>query len=115
MAHFTIRSGLIVLSAGLGVLGAAGARADAVGYLVNVTMRPGYNFADADAALAYGNGICGKVAAHQGYPQLIGEIEGDFGTTDDYQAGYLIGQAVDQLCPALIWQLRESAAGYRPR
>lgn len=30
------------------------AQADALAYLVGVTMRPGYNFADADAALAYG-------------------------------------------------------------
>ena len=31
---------------------------------------------------------------------------------DDYQAAYLINQAVNELCPALIWQLRNSAAHY---
>lgn len=34
-------------------------------------------------------------------------------TTDDYQAPYLITQASNELCPQLIWQLRNSAAGYR--
>ena len=34
------------------------AHADTVGYLVNVTTRPGYNFPNADAAVAYGGGIC---------------------------------------------------------
>jgi hypothetical protein len=38
------------------------ARADVVAYLVNVTVRPGYSFANADAAMAYGQGICGEVA-----------------------------------------------------
>ena len=33
---------------------AQSAHADQVAYLVNVTVRPGYNFANADAALAYG-------------------------------------------------------------
>lgn len=35
-------------------------RADNVAYLVNVTVRPGYNIPNADAALAYGYGICDK-------------------------------------------------------
>jgi hypothetical protein len=33
---------------------AAPARADQVAYLVNVTVRPGYDFANADDALNYG-------------------------------------------------------------
>nr|WP_242657351.1 MULTISPECIES: DUF732 domain-containing protein [Mycobacterium] len=92
----------------------AQARADSVAYLVNVTVRPGYNFPDADAALAYGRGICDKVAATRGYPALVGDVQADFGTTDEFQATYLISQAVNELCPALIWQLRNSAANYRP-
>jgi hypothetical protein len=48
---------------------AACADADATAYLVNVTIRPGYNFPNADAALAYGNDICetvveGRVPSH---------------------------------------------------
>ncbi|WP_322859858.1 DUF732 domain-containing protein [Mycobacterium europaeum] len=90
------------------------ARADAVAYLVNVTVRPGYNFANADAALAYGNGICEKVRAGERYAQIMAEVKADFGNSDEYQASYLISQAVGELCPAQIWQLRQSAAGYLP-
>ncbi|MCW2589949.1 MAG: rane protein [Mycobacterium sp.] len=32
-------------------------RADEIGYLVNVTVRPGYNFATADAAVAYARNL----------------------------------------------------------
>ena len=91
---------------------APAARADAVGYLVNVTVRPGYNFANADAALAYGYGICDRVRGGIGYSDGIARVKSDFSTNDDFQAIYLINQAVNELCPALIWQLRNSAAGY---
>jgi hypothetical protein len=86
------------------------AHADEVAYLVNVTVRPGYNFASADDALSYGRGICGKVAAGQSYPQLMTDVMADFRTSEEYQASYLSSQAVNELCPALIWQLRISAA-----
>jgi hypothetical protein len=89
-------------------------RADVVAYLVNVTVRPGYNFANADAALSYGHGICDKVSQGRSYAQVMGDVKADFNTSDEYQASYLISQAVNELCPALIWQLRNSAAGYRP-
>ena len=46
-----------------GLLAAPDAHADAVAYLVNVTIRPGYNFANAQQALSYGNMLCDKVAA----------------------------------------------------
>ena len=90
------------------------ARADVVAYLVNVTVRPGYNFPSAEAALSYGYGICDKVSQGRGYPQVMGDVKADFNTSDEYQASYLISQAVNELCPALIWQLRNSAAHYRP-
>ncbi|OBG26562.1 DUF732 domain-containing protein [Mycobacterium sp. E3198] len=90
------------------------AHADVVAYLVNVTVRPGYNFPDAEAALAYGNGICDRVRAGERYAQILTGVKKDFGTSDEYQAGYLVGQAVGELCPAQIWQLRQSAAGYVP-
>ncbi|CDO86156.1 hypothetical protein AWC29_29375 [Mycobacterium triplex] len=90
------------------------ASADAVAYLLNVTVRPGYNFPNADEALRYGHGVCDKVSAGHTYAQVMGDIKADFNTSDEYQASYLISQAVNELCPALIWQLRQSAAGYRP-
>lgn len=103
------------LALGIGALaGAPNAHADTVAYLVNVTMRPGYNFASADAALAYGRGICDRVARGSSYADSIAVVKTDFGTDDDYQAAYLINQAVNELCPALIWQLRQSAAHYTP-
>ena len=92
----------------------APARADAVAYLVNVTVRPGYNFANADAALAYGQDVCGKVEQGRSYSQIVSDVSADFNTADEFQASYLINQAVNELCPALIWQLRNSAAHYRP-
>ena len=87
-------------------------RADAVAYLVNITVRQGYNFPDAQSALNYGYGICDHITQGARYELLITEIKSDFGFSDDYQASYLINQAANELCPALIWQLRQSAAGY---
>ncbi len=90
------------------------ARADAVAYLVNVTMRPGYNVANAEHALSYGHGIGAKVADGVAYPQIMADVKADFNTTDEYQASYLITQAANGLCPAVIWQLRKTAAHYQP-
>lgn len=88
------------------------ANADAVGYLVNITVRPGYNFPSADAAVAYGYGICDRVRQGTPFTATIGTVKTDISTNDDYQALYLVNQAVDELCPELIWQLRRSAANY---
>lgn len=88
------------------------AGADTVAYLVNVHVRPGYNFPNADAAIGYGNTICDRVAGKMGYAQLVDQVKADFHTTDYYQGAYLINQAVNELCPAQIWQLRQSAGGY---
>ena len=85
------------------------ADADVVAYLVNVHVRPGYNFPNADAAIGYGNTICDRVAAKMGYAQLVDQVKADFHTHDYYQGAYLINQAVNELCPAQIWQLRQSA------
>jgi hypothetical protein len=119
MADIAIRPRVtLVANLVLAVVAAVGvaipAHADSVAYLVNVTVRPGYNFAGADAALAYGYGICDKVRGGRPYAQIVADIWGDFNTSDEYQASYLISQSVNELCPALIWQLRNSAAGYRP-
>jgi hypothetical protein len=110
-------SPLIIVAAAIAAMAAALGmaplcNADAVAYLVNVTVRPGYNFANADQALAYGRGLCDKIAGGVGYRQVISDIKSDFNTSDGYQASYLISQAAQELCPELIWQLRRSAAGY---
>lgn len=89
------------------------AAADDVGYLINTLTRPGYNFPHAAAALEYGRGICDKVSAGRSFPAIMADVRADLNTNDDYQATYLVSQAVDELCPAEIWQLRSSAAHYQ--
>lgn len=88
------------------------AHADAVGYLINITVRPGYHFPSGDAAVEYGYGICGKIEGGIGYGPLVAGIMADQKTDDEYQAAYLINQAAEMLCPAQIWRLRQSAAHY---
>ncbi|MGV0714972.1 DUF732 domain-containing protein [Mycolicibacterium sp. XJ662] len=94
------------------VIVAPTANADTVAYLVNVHVRPGYNFPNAEAAIGYGNSICDRVANKMGYGELVEQVKADFHTADYYQGAYLINQAVNELCPAQVWQLRQSAAGY---
>ncbi len=100
------------VAAAVALTGAPLAHADQVAYLVNVHVRPGYNFPNAEAALGYGYSICDRVEAKMGYAQLVDEVKRDFNTADYYQGGYLINQAVNELCPAQIWQLRQAAGGY---
>ena len=54
------------------------------------------------------------VAGGRSYAAAMGDVKADFETSDEYQASYLITQAVGELCPELIWQLRNSAAHYPP-
>jgi len=84
-------------------------------YLYDVTFRrPDMHWASADAALAYGYGICDKVRDGRPYAQIAGDFKADFQTSDEYLASYVISDAAQQLCPELIWQLRNSAANYTP-
>lgn len=105
-----------ILAALLGTIaagvGTPTAQADTVAYLVNVTVRPGYDFPNADAALSYGRGICERVRGGAPFARLTRDVMTDFSSTDEYQGTYLISQAVNELCPELIWQLRNSAAHY---
>ncbi|WP_167104347.1 DUF732 domain-containing protein [Mycobacterium sp. DL592] len=101
-------------AAAIGLSTAAPAQADSVAYLVNVTVRPGYNFPNADAALSYGYGLCDQIASGAGFSQLVNKVKSDFNTGDDFQATYLLSQASQELCPAQIWQLRKSAASWVP-
>lgn len=110
--RFTI-SAATVASVAVALLTPAAASADTIAYLVNVTVRPGYHFGGPDDALRYGYSLCDDVAAGHPYGALIGTVKTDQQTTDDYQAAYLINQSVNELCPAQIWHLRQSAAGYR--
>jgi hypothetical protein len=112
---------LIVAAVGVGVAGAAGTLAPQahakpapeVEYVYNVQVRRHYDFPNNDA-IGYGYGICGKVGAGEGYPQLMGDVKHDVTPNDEFAANYLVSYAVDLLCPAQIYQLRNSAQGYRP-
>ncbi|MGB3325656.1 MAG: DUF732 domain-containing protein [Mycolicibacterium fortuitum] len=90
------------------------AQGDELGYLINVTMRPGYHFANADEALMYGHSICDSVVHNRSYADIVADVTTELGISDSFQVTYLIGQAVDELCPAQIWQLRNSAGRYQP-
>lgn len=90
------------------------ASADQLGYLINVTVRPTYGFPNPQAALDYGYGLCDRIAAKQSYAGIAAEVKRDFDTDDEYTVSYLLSQAAQELCPAQTWQLRQSAAGYRP-
>lgn len=83
-------------------------------YLIGITTRPGYGFANAEAAVDYGLGICDKVSHGREYSQIMAEVERDLNTTVDFHASFLISEAVQELCPALIPQLRSSAVHHRP-
>ena len=84
-----------------------------VEYMYNVAVRRSYNFPNNDA-IGYGYGICGKVTGGESYGQVMGDVKSDVTPNDEFAADYLVSYAVDLLCPAQIWQLRNSAQGYRP-
>lgn len=106
--------GVTALAPGLSKVDPQRTHADVVACLVKVKVRVGYNFTNADEALGYSRGICGKVASGRSHAQLIRDIKSAFHTSDEFQASHLIAQATNELCPASIRrQLRDSAAGYR--
>jgi hypothetical protein len=84
-----------------------------VEYVYDMTVRRQYNFPNNDS-LAYGHGICDKVGQGEGYGQVIGDVKRDVTPSDQFAANYVVGYAVNLLCPELIWQLRNSSGGYQP-
>jgi len=84
-----------------------------VEYLYDVAVRRQYNFPNNDA-LGYGYGICDKVTGGEGYAQVMGDAKRDVTPNDEFAANYLVSYAVSLLCPAQIWQLRNSASHYQP-
>lgn len=55
-----------------------------------------------------------KVGRGEGYGQVIGDVKRGVTPNDQFAANYVVGCAVNLLCPELIWQLRNSAGGYQP-
>jgi Protein of unknown function (DUF732) len=84
-----------------------------VEYLYDVSVRRQYNFPNNDA-VGYGYVICDKVSAGEGYPQVMGDVRRDVTPNDEFAANYLVSYAVNLLCPAQIWGLRNSAQHYQP-
>jgi len=93
---------------------APAANADQLGYIINVTVRPTYNFPNAQVALDYGYGLCGRIEEKVSYTDMAAQIKRDFNTNDEFTVSYLLSQAAQELCPGQTWQLRQSAAGYKP-
>lgn len=105
-----LMSGLVSVG---GLAGAQTANADDLGFLVNVFQMHAFPFPNAETTLAYGQSICTRVETKMPYAELITQVKTEL-QTSEFLAGYLISQAAEELCPAQIWQLRESAAGYKP-
>jgi len=83
-----------------------------VEYVYNVMLRRHYDFPGNDA-LGYGYGICDRVSRGEGYGQVMDAVKQDVTPNDEFAANYLVSYAVNVLCPNQIWQLRNSADGYR--
>ena len=92
---------------------AVAAPAPEVEYVYDVAVRRHYDFPSNDA-LGYGFGICDKVTQGEGYSDVMRDVKTDVLPNDEFAANYLVSYAVGILCPANIWQLRNSAANYRP-
>jgi hypothetical protein len=89
------------------------APAPEVEYVYDVVVRRHYGFPNNDA-IGYGHSICDKVSRGESYGQVMGEVKNEVSPSDEFSANYLVSYAVNFLCPDLIWQLRNSAAGYQP-
>jgi hypothetical protein len=118
MIRKSLVAAIIAAAAVAGVLLAPAPRAYAapnpeVEYVYDMTVRRQYNFPNNDA-LAYGHGVCDKVGQGEGYGQVIGDVKRDVTPNDQFAANYVVGYAVNLLCPELTWQLRKSSGGYIP-
>jgi hypothetical protein len=98
----------------LGSAPASAVPAPEVEYTYNVIVRRHFDFPNNDA-LAYGFELCDKVTRGVPYADVMADTKRNVFPNDEQSANYLVSYAVGILCPAQIWQLRNSAAGYRPR
>jgi len=81
-------------------------------YVYNVMVRRHFDFPNNDA-LGYGWGICDKVTNGVPYAAVMSDVKRDLFPNDEQAANYVVSYAVGILCPAQIWALRNSAAGYQ--
>jgi len=85
-----------------------------VEYTYNVMVRRHFDFPNNDA-IGYGYGICDKVINGVPYAGIMADVKIDVMPNDEQAANYVVSNAVGILCPAQIWQLRNSAAHYQPQ
>lgn len=84
-----------------------------VEYVYDVMVRRHFDFPNNDA-IGYGYRLCDNLRNGQGYPQLMDDVKRDVLPNDEQAANYVVSNAIGILCPAQIWQLRNSAAHYQP-
>jgi hypothetical protein len=58
--------------------------------------------------------VCNKVTVGESYAGVMADVKSDVVPNDEASANYVVSYAVGILCPAQLWALRNSAAGYRP-
>lgn len=115
----TRRAAVVALTFALPAVGVCGAPpataapGPEVEYTYNVIVRRHFDFPKNDA-IGYGYAICDKVARGIPYSDVMADVKHDVFPNDEQAANYVVSYAVGILCPAQIWQLRNSAAGYRP-
>lgn len=97
----------------IGLPPAHAAPAPEVEFVYDVAVRRHYTFPGNDA-VGYGWGICDKVTAGRSYGDVMGDVKNEVVPNDETSANYLVSYAVNLLCPAQIWQLRNSARHYQP-
>jgi hypothetical protein len=113
LAAFVIVATVAAAAASALPMLAYAAPAPEVEYTYDVMVRRHYNFPNNDA-IGYGYGICDKVSRGETYAQVMGDAKREVTPNDEFAANYLVSYAVNLLCPAEIWQLRNSAGGYQP-
>jgi len=92
---------------------AAAKPAPEIEFTYNVAFRRHYQFPNNDA-VGYGRTICDAMQRGDTYGVVVADVRNEITPNDEESVNYLVSNAVDILCPAQIWELRQSAAGYRP-
>ena len=84
-------------------------------YLINVGVRPDYHFGDADDVIGYGHELCNR--GFQGrWPWTDHRrVKAGFATSNEFRTSYLLSPAVNELCPAVTWQLPATGSPLRQR
>jgi hypothetical protein len=116
--RWSVAAGIAVVAALGGVAQtlappASAVPAPEVEYTYDVVVRRHFDFPDNDA-LGYGFALCDKITRGQNYGDVMRDVRADVFPNDEQAANYVVSYAVGILCPAQIWQLRNSAAGYQP-